>query len=183
MLKQVQIVRPKLALFAVAILSVAPALASAQVVRDSAEFSGLLTQAKSEAVQVQRITEEIYSFKGNNLTWQTYADKLGELKTHVNSLGEFVMRMNNVEAPSPWQQQAIADITPMVDELAADVTMSIYHLDAARDQYMFSSFPEYVEADAELSANISALLAEYVDYAQAKQTKDDIEFELELPTD
>ena len=182
MLKQAQIVRPSLSMIAVALLAIAPTFASARVVRDSEEFTGLLTQAKSEAVQVQRTAEEMYSFRFDKISWQTQAAKLEELKTHVNKLGEFVTRMNKVEAPSPWQQQVIADIIPMVDELAGNVTMAIYHLDATRNEYMFSSFPEYVEANTELTANISGLLSEYVDYAEAKQTKEDIEFELQLPT-
>ncbi|HZP31731.1 MAG TPA: hypothetical protein VFB23_00105 [Candidatus Acidoferrales bacterium] len=182
MLKQAQIVRPKLALFAVAVLSMAPALASARVVRDSEEFSGLLAQAKSEAAQVQRIAEEMYSFRFDKISWQTQAGKLSELKTHVNSLGEFLAKMNRVEAPSPWQQQAIADITPMVDELAGNVTMAIYHLSENPDRYVFTAFPEYVAANAESAANITDMLSEYVEYSEAKQTKEDIEFELELPT-
>jgi len=166
---------------AIAALAVAPAIASAGVVRDSEEFNGYLAQARSEAVQVQRAAEEMYTYKFSKVSWQTQAAKLDELKTHLNNLGEFVIKMNKVEAPSPWQQMAISDVTPMVEELAGDVTMTIFHLDAARQDYMFSSFPEYVEANADLATNTAALLGQYVEFSEAKQTVDDISFELELP--
>lgn len=182
MIQQVKMMRPRVAFVAVALLAMTPALASARVVRDSQEFSGFLAQARSEAVQAQKSAEEMYSFKFANVTWQTQAAKLAELKTHINKLGEFVTRMNDVEAPSPWQQQAIGDITPMLDELAANVTMAIYHLSENPDRYVFTSFPEYVEANAESAANLADLLSEYVEYSEAKRTVEDIQFELELPT-
>jgi hypothetical protein len=182
MLNQVRKVRASLALFAVALLSMAPAMASARVVRDSEEFSGFLAQAKSEAVQVQKIAEEMYSFRFGNVGWQIQAAKLDELKTHFNKLAGFVTKMNHAESPSPWQQQAIRDVTPMVDELAGDVTMAIYHLTENPDRYIFTSFPEYVAANAESAANIADLLSEYVEYSEAKRTVEDIQFELELPT-
>lgn len=62
--------------------------------------------------------------------------------------------MNNVEAASPWQRQVVADVAPKVEELAANVTMTIYHLGENRDRFIFTSFPEYVAANAELAAEI-----------------------------
>jgi hypothetical protein len=180
MIKHLQSMRPGLAFLAVAFLSVMPAIAAAQS-QDSDEFSGFLAQAKSEAVQVQQTAEEMYTLRFSKISWQTQAEKLEVLKTHVNKLGEFVVRMNNVEAPSPWQRHAIRNVTPMVEELAADVTMAIYHLDESRDSYVSSSFPEYVAANAELSVDIAGLLSDYVEYSEAKRTVEDIEFELELP--
>ena len=174
--------RPGLAFVAVALLALAPAVASARPVRDSEEFSRFLAGAKTEAAQVQQTAEEMFALQFSRVSWHTQAAKLEELKTHVNKLGEFVVNMNNVEAPSPWQRQAIRDVTPMAEELAANVTMAIYHLDESRDTYVFSSFPEYVEANAELASNTAALLSEYVEFSEAKQTVDDISFELELPT-
>jgi hypothetical protein len=179
MRKYRQAVRQGFSLLAIVLLSLAPTLASARVVRDSPEFSGYLAQAKTEAVQVQQTAEEMYTFKYSKISWQTQAAKLEELKTHLNKLGEFVVTMNNVEEPSPWQQVAIGDITPMVQELAANVTMAIYHLDASRQDYAFSSFPEYVEANAELAANTAAMISDYVTYDEAKQKAKETSDELQ----
>jgi len=177
--KYAQAVRPGFLLLAVALLSLAPTLASARVIRDSPEFSGYLAQAKAEAVQVQRAAEEMYTFKYSNVSWQTQAAKLQEIKTHLNKLGEFVVSMNNVEEPSPWQQVAIDDITPMVQELTGNVTMAIYHLDASRQDYAFSSFPEYVEANAELATNTADMISDYVAYGEAKQKAKETSDELQ----
>lgn len=160
-------VGPSFGVLAVALLSLAPMVASAQAVKDSPEFSGFLAQAKSEAVEVQRVAEEMATF--TNASWQTQALKLDELKTHLNKLGEFVINMNNVEAPSPWQQNAISELGPIVEQLAGNVTMAYYHLDATRQSYMFSSFPEYVAANAELAARMTQIFSEYSAFDQAKQ--------------
>jgi hypothetical protein len=50
---------------------------------------------------------------------------------------------------------AIGDVTPMVEELAANVTMTIYNLGESPDRLIFSSFPEYVAANAEMAADIA----------------------------
>ena len=165
--KHTQAVRPGFVL-AVALLFLAPMVASAQGAKDSAEFSGFLAQAKSEAVQVQQIAEEMNSFN-SNVGWRTQAGALEELKRHVNKLGEFVISMNNVEAPSRWQQNAIGELTPMVEQLAAQVTMAFYHLDATHDAYVFGSFPEYVAANAELAPEITQMISDYVAYDETKQ--------------
>lgn len=177
--KYTQAVRPGFIFFAVALLSLAPTVASARVVRDSPEFSALLAQAKSEAVQLQQTAEEMNTFKFPQIGWQTQAVKLEELKTHVNNMGEFVIRMQNVEVPSPSQEQAIRDITPIVGQLAANTTMAIYHLDASRDSYVFSSFPEYVDANAELAANVAQMISNYVAFDEARQKAKEFSDELQ----
>ena len=180
--KYARAVRPGWAFLAVAFLSLAPAVASARVVRDSEEFSGFLAEAKTEAAQLQKSAEEMNSFVHFSTQWSTEAAKIEEVKQHVNKLGELVTRMNNVEAPSPWQRQAIRDVNPMVEELAANVTMTIFYLSEFQDRLVFTSFSEYVAANAELAADTAELLSEYVEYSEAKQTVEDISFDLELPS-
>src|SRR5690349_10763857 len=99
--------RPALAFLAVAFLSLAPAVASAKSDTDSPEFSGFLSQARSEALQLQRSAQEMNSFAHFTANRETEAAKIGEIKQHVNKLGELIIKMNNVEAASPWQQMAI----------------------------------------------------------------------------
>jgi hypothetical protein len=181
MKKYARAVRPGLAFVAVALLSLAPALASAQTVKDSEEFSGFLAQAKSEALQLQRSAEEMSSFAHSRTDWRTEAAKLAEVKEHVNNLGEFVNRMNNTEALAPWQRTALGDVAPMVDELAGNVTMAIYHLGENPDRLIFTSFPDYVAATAELASNIAQTLSDYVAYGEAKNKAEELSFELELP--
>jgi hypothetical protein len=181
MKKYSQAVRPGLAFLVVAVLSSAPAIASSRSVKDSEEVFGFLAEAKTEAVQLQKSAEEMNSFEPFTTNWKTQAAKIDEVKRHVNRLGELVMKMNNAEAPSPWQHQAIREVTPMVEELASCVTMTIYHLSENPDRLAFTSFPEYVAANAALATDIAELISDYVEYGEAKQDIEEISFELGIP--
>lgn len=181
MQKYSQAVRPGLALLVVALLSVAPAIASARTVKDSEEVFGFLAEAKTVAVQLQKSAEEMNSFEPFRTNWKTQAAKIDEIKRCVTRLGEFVTKMNNAEAPSPWQQQAIREISSMAEELAANVTMTIFHLNENQDRLIVSSFPEYVAANAELATDMAQLISDYVAYGEAKQDAEELSFELGLP--
>lgn len=173
--------RPGLAFLAVAALCLAPSVASARSVGDSEEVSGFLAQAKTEALQLQKITEEMNSFMHSRTSWQTQATKLEEIKLHFNKLGDLVTKMNKAEAPSPWQQEAIREVTPVVEELSSYITMTIYHLGEDPDRLIFTSFPEYVAVNAALASEIADLLSDYVEYGEAKQDVEELSFELGLP--
>ncbi len=173
--------RPGLVFLAVAVLSLAPAIASARSVGDSEEVSGFLAETKTEALQLQKSTEEMNSFEHSRINWQTEAAKIAEIKRHFNKLGELVIKMNKAEAPSPLQQQAFREVTPMVEELASYITMTIYHLGENPDRLIFTSFPEYVAANAGLASDIVQLLSDYVEYGQAKHDVEELSFELGLP--
>jgi hypothetical protein len=85
-----------------------------------------------------------------------------------------------VEAASPWQQMAIGDVTPMVEELAANVTMAIYNLGESADRLIFSSFPEYVAANAEMAADVAQVTSDYVAYGEDKQKAKEVADELQM---
>lgn len=170
-----------LAFLVVAILSLAPAMASARSVKDSEEVSGFLAEAKTEAVRLQKSAEEMNSFVLSRTSWETQAAKIGEIKRHVNKLGELITKMNRAEAPSPWQEQAIREVSSSVEELAANVTMTIYHLGESQDRLIFTSFPEYVAANAEMASDFAGLVSDYVAYGEAKQDVEELSFELGLP--
>jgi len=143
--------------------------------------SAFLVEAKTEALQLQNSTEEMNSFEHSRISWQSQAVQIAEIKRHFNKLGELVIKMNKAEAPSPWQEQAIREVTPMVEELASYITMTIYHLGEDPDRLIFTSFPEYVAANAGLASGIAELLSDYVEYDRAKQDVKELSFELELP--
>jgi hypothetical protein len=87
-----------------------------------------------------------------------------------------------VEATSPWQQMAIGDVTPMLEELAANVTMTIYNLGESPDRLIFSSFPEYVAANADIAADIAQVTSDYVAYGEDKQKAKEVADELQMTT-
>jgi hypothetical protein len=175
-------IRPALAFLAIAFLLGTPALRAAQPVKDSEEVSGFLTDAKSEAIQLKQDAEEMNSFVRSKTSWETHAAKLREIKEHVNKLGELVTKMNNAEAAaSPWQQQSINRVTPLLTELAAGVTTTIKHLSDNKDRLLNPPYPDYAAANATYASDLAQLVSDYVAYGDAKHRSEDLADKLEVP--
>jgi hypothetical protein len=69
---------------------------------------------------------------------------------------------------------AVGDIRPMLEELSANVTMTIFNLSAGPGRLVFTSFPEYVEANAETAADLEQTISDYVAYGEAKKKAEDL---------
>src|SRR6516162_3187204 len=109
--------------------SAAATVCAAQASRDSKEVSALLSDVKTEAVQLRHDADEMKAFTHSTLTWESHARKVEEIKEHVNSAGKLLTKLDNAKKDaSPWQQQAIDRITPLLKELASSVTATIDHL-------------------------------------------------------
>jgi hypothetical protein len=46
---------------------------------------------------------------------------------------------------------------------------------------IFTSFPDYVAANAELATDIAQTVSDYVAYGEAKNKAEELSFQLELP--
>ena len=69
-----------LALVPVLFLSSAPAVFAGPRPNDSEEVTKLLSDVKSEAVQLKDDTEDMKSFTMSKLTWQSHAAKIEQIK-------------------------------------------------------------------------------------------------------
>jgi len=85
----------------------------------------------------------------------------------LNAAGRQLTRLNENRAlASPWQEQAIDEITPLLPELAANTTAVIEHLDANKTRLHTAEYKEYLTANYEVSKELSALITDFVDYAK-----------------
>jgi methyl-accepting chemotaxis protein len=177
-----RVVRLGLALLAMALFFMAPAISAAQSSKDSQEVSGLLAEAKTEATQLKQDTEEMSSFVRTKTSWETHADQISQIKQHVNKLGELVTKMDNAKgAASPWQQQSINRVTPLLKDLAASVTTTIKHLNDNKDRLLNPPYPDYAAANAEYASDLAQLVSDYVAYGEAKHKSEDLAKKLEVP--
>jgi hypothetical protein len=134
------------------------------------EASGLLTEAKSIFVQLERDADEFHAMsRSGQLSWQTHAGKLNTIKAHVNKAGRLVRRLNDIRpVAAPWQQAAISRITPMLTQIATNTQRAIEHLNENQDRLLA---PEYNEAAAtifEMSSQVSKLTSDFVEYEGTK---------------
>ena len=171
-------------IMAMALLAVAyfvmPPPAEAASIEDSVEISALLTDAKTESLELKSDALEMESFTRSKLRWESHATAITRIKEHVNKVGELVTKLNEARhTGSPWQQDAIGRITPLLKELAANTESTIEHLNNNRDRLHTTEYKNYVVANYDLSKDLAALIGDFVDYGKAKEKFETLQQKLE----
>jgi hypothetical protein len=157
------------------VVAMSPALFAAQASTDSAEISSLLAEARREAVQLTSDTEDMQTFVRTNLSWQSFASKITEIKHHVNNIGGTVAKLNNARsAGSAWQQQAIDRVNPLLQELASSVETTISQLNENRGRVHSIHYKDYVKANHEQASNLAALISDFVAYGKAQNKMEEL---------
>ena len=151
--------------------------------KDSARINDLLKQAQSRAVQANHDAELIASFTRSGTTWRSHATRLNSMKDHIDSMGKMLTEMDAARPEgSPWQQEAISNIEPLLRSMADHLTAMINHLNENQTKVHLPEYVNYTKANLQLSDKMLAMIEDYVDYAQAKGTVEDLEQKLEVPT-
>ena len=170
-----------LALIALLALVAGPTYANAQN-KDSAQISRLLSQAKSHATQLDSDAAELESFSNSNLTWQSHAHQLEIIREHVNNLGKLLDEMHSMRSEaSPWQQDAIDRIDPLLRQMAHQLTLTIEHGNKNPNRIHMMKYKNYTHACADLASRTSRLISDIVSYDKAQSRAKMLEQDLELP--
>src|SRR3982750_3148106 len=80
-------IRSYAALFLGALLTSSSVLRAESRKTDSEQVSKLLSDAKSEALLLERDAEQLSAFTQSSVSWQSHADELSQIRSHVNKLG------------------------------------------------------------------------------------------------
>jgi hypothetical protein len=148
---------------------------------DSQQISKLLVEAKREAVLLADDADTLHSYTASNIHWQTHTRRLAQMADHVNELGKVNKQLSDLKAEgSPWQQQAIVQIDPLLRDLATNLTATIGHLKENQSRIHFQPYREYVVATHESASGMSRLICDFVDYDKAQAKAKDLEQKLEL---
>ena len=156
-----------LALLVAGCISISPAAKAADNESGSSkEIHELLTQVKSEAKALEHDADLLASWaRGKQISWQSHAVQLNEMKDHVNQAGQLLEKMNKVRVgASTWQQAAIDRIHPLLKELADNTEATIKHFNDNKAQIHFSEYQDYTKASYALAEELAALISDYVDY-------------------
>ena len=159
-----------LALLVAGYLMISPATRDlASSVGDSKEISTLLSEAKSEAIELREDAEKMSAFTRTKLSWESFATKINEIRDHVNKTGELLASLNQArETGSPWQQQAIDHITPALKELATNTESTIEHLNENRRLVHSKELEDYCFVNYELAKELTALVGDFIDYGETE---------------
>ena len=148
---------------------------------DSARINTLLQNAKEHAVQANEDAEKIESYTRSRLHWRSHADQIEKMRVNINELGKDVGALSAARAEgSPWQQEAIDDIDPLLKSMADHLSAMIQHLSDNQSHVHMPPYVDYARANYQLSSKLLAMINDYVDYAEAKSTAEALEQKLEL---
>src|SRR6185312_4374138 len=148
---------------------------------DSANISTLLQHAKEHAVQAHADAEKIESYTRSTLSWRTHSDQIARMRDNINRLGKDVAALSGARAEgSPWQQDAIDHIDPLLQSMADHLSAMIQHLNENQNRVHMPPYVDYARANYQLSEKLLATIRDYADYAEAKSQTESLEQKLEL---
>lgn len=172
-----------MALFLMAVvISAARSVTAAEAAQDSEHISKLLQQVKEHTAQLTRDAEELVTFQKNNrVTWESHAGQIETIKEHINSIGKLEQELRNArEEGSPWQQQAIDRVNPLLQEMADNLESTIDHFNNNKGALFTPQYAEYVRTNADLAASLHTLISNFVSYGKTKQKFESLQQKLEV---
>lgn len=136
----------------------------------SKEATGLLQDVQAEAHNIQDHAATLKRFtRSTDLSWQSHADQLRQMKTEINDMGQKLCRLQVIRRVLPaWQQQAIDRIAPTVQLIADNAQDAITFLNNHQEALWQPTYRHYVNNLYQESSRLSNTTSEYVQYAQAR---------------
>ncbi len=125
--------------------------------------------------------ETIQAYTRSKVSWQSHAEQLTSMKEHINALGKDAADLAAARSEgSPWQQQVIDDVDPLLRSLADHLSAMIQHLNDNQNRVHMPAFQDYAKANYEYSQRLLRMIDDYVDYEQAKSKTEALEQKLQL---
>ena len=149
---------------------------------DSEQVSKLLSEARTTAYQLREDAVTMESFTRMNVSWESHANAITQVKEHVNALGRQAAKLKDARAAaSPWQKTAIDRIEPFLDELGGYTSAVIEHINQNPKRLFTDEYKDYLEANADYASDLSAMIGDFVNYGRAKQRMEHFTEKLEIP--
>jgi hypothetical protein len=148
---------------------------------ENPQVTRLLEQARDEAAQLSRDADDMESLTRSEVSWESHAAMLERIKEHVNDLGQLAEKMEAArDSASPWQQQAIDRMIPLMKDLASNTTAAINHINQNKLRPTAGNYPEYLKENAETAQELSNMISDFVAYGRARAKLEKLEQRLEI---
>lgn len=152
---------------------------------DSKQITDLFSEIKEHATLAENDAQtlELYT-RSHSISWQAHANRVEQVKEHVNDLLHDYNEMARLkDQGSPWQQEAIDRLSPVLKAMADHLNATIQHQREHPSHVKFDPWKEYVRGNSKYVTKASTLIHDIVDYGAAKSTAEWLEKRLNLPTD
>ncbi len=155
--------------------------AKAADIPDSEHVSKLLAEAKTMAFQIKEDAVAMEAFTRMNVSWETHAVTINQIREHVNALEKHVAALKDArDAASPWQRTAIDRIVPYLDELEGYTTAIIERINEQPKRLFTPEYKDYLAANADYATDLAAMIADFVEYGKTKDRLESLSKKLEI---
>ena len=150
-----------------------------------AEANNIFQDIQFDAQQARYHADRLQTFaRDGDMTWDSHADQLDELKTEVNDMGAKLCRLETIRrVVAPWQQKEIDRIASTL-RLMADSTQDAINFGNThqRDLWLASyrTYANNIFADAQSLANS---VDHAVEYARTSREYHELGHEMGSPSD
>jgi len=149
----------------------------------NAEVATQLDAAKDEAFELARDADDMTSLLRNDVSWQSHADMLNRIKDHVNNMGKILEKLQSErDEASPWQQQAIDRMAPLLREIANNTTAAIEHLNQNQLRPVSGDYKDYLQENAETSHSLADMISSFEKYGRTRSKLEELQDKIEAPT-
>lgn len=149
---------------------------------DSKNISELFNEIKQHATFAQGDAELLDSYTRGNISWQSHARRLAEIKDHVDELlADYNHAQVLRDEGSPWQQDAIDQLRPVLKGMADQLTATLQYQNENQSQVKLQPYLDYVRGNRDYVMKASSLIHDLVDYGAAKSTAESLEHKLKMP--
>jgi hypothetical protein len=147
---------------------------------DSEQVTKLLSEAKTQAFQLKEDAATMESFNRMAVTRETQAAAINQIRDHINALGRTEAKLQESQVGAPaWQKQVIGRIAPFLDELDGYTSAVMEHL-TGEVPHTFAEYKDYLEANADYSADLAKMIGDFVDYGKTKDRFERLANKLEI---
>lgn len=150
---------------------------------DSKQITDLFVEIKEHASLAEDDAQTLESYtRAKHISRQSHSGRLALIKEHVNELlNDYNQMVRLKDEGSPWQQQAIDQLSPLTKGMADHLTATMhFHLENPA-RVNFDPWRDYVRANSEYASKASSLIHDIVEYGAAKSTAESLEKQLNLP--
>lgn len=174
------IFRTSLALLALSIPVVSSAF-EGENTSDSEQVSTLLSEARTQAYQLSVDAATMESYTRSNLSWETHADAVTQMRAHINAAGRTLTQLEESrQSASPWQATAIDRIRPLLKEIASNTETVINYLNENPKRLFVAEYKHHIEANSDVAGQLSAMITDFVDYGNTKERLRRLSAKLEI---
>ena len=115
---------------------------------DATSGSKVLQEVKAHAGEAYHDAELLDSYTRSNLDWKDHAERLHEIRGHVNDLFKDYSRLQKItDQATPQQREAIKRLEPMLLNMANSLNQTIQTLNENQRRVNFPAFRDRIHTD------------------------------------